>query len=155
MRPLEEQPNAMADRLMEMQTERDQLRAEVDRLKAENKELAAQEGRQFGRQEAAAILLEVDPEDMDDLIGSRSIADTGDYESYWKQEAVLKLFEVGELSSSLEHYSALWFEYHSKLFELKDAAEKVLDSASPHPTENPKMFLAFDRLRGLLGYLQS
>lgn len=93
-----------------------ELLGRISELERRNKELSSQDGRRFGRMEAAKALLEHDPDDLDDLIGSREVADTGDFASYWITEAVLNLFDVDSESSTLEHLDGenfrLWHEKH-------------------------------------------
>lgn len=72
----------------------------IRKLREEKKEW--QDGRMTGRQEAYNALYEVNPDDLDDYIKNRPLADTGDYTSYWDHEKLMDLFDINEPCSIIE-----------------------------------------------------
>lgn len=87
------EPGGLLEKLETLKRQRDEARE------------MAREGRLAGRQEALAILLGADPETaLDNFVGSRSLADTGDYVSFWKEDELRAFFDAhtGTMHSMLE-----------------------------------------------------
>lgn len=87
-------------------------------------------GRKQGRAEFLHILLGLDPEDIDEYIGSRPLADTGDYTSYWKEQELVALFDAEVDSSVIDHLDSEFWKHTYTLQGVRDLLQRVVDG---HP----------------------
>lgn len=67
-------------------------RREIGRLEEQKREW--QEARMVGRREAFEILCRMNPQDLDDFINTRAVADTGEYDSYWDADKLAELLDA-------------------------------------------------------------
>lgn len=88
--------------------------AELTALREENRRLleqksAWQDGRMEGRREAVSMLVQMDPESLDDCVGNAPNGDSGDYSSVWIIEKLRAKFDCDERDGAYEKLEEIYW----------------------------------------------